>query len=165
MEIRNVCVADTEAIAAIRRQDGVREKILALSSERDAVTEDFIRSLADCDRGFTAVRDGEVVGFGVLLRNREPNRAHCASVAVMVDGDCHGMGIGHALLKRITQEADNVLKLHRLELLVLVDNKNAIKIYRDFGFCTEAVKRHAAVVNGKFVDEFLMGRIKAEDSK
>ena len=54
MEIRPVTIGDAEAIAEIRRQDGVREGVLGLSSERVAVTEDFLRSFGERDRGFVA---------------------------------------------------------------------------------------------------------------
>ena len=81
MEIRPVTIRDAEAIAEIRRQDGVREGVLGLSSERVAVTEDFLRSFGERDRGFVAVENGETVGFAVMLANREECRAHSGFIA------------------------------------------------------------------------------------
>lgn len=97
MEIRAVMPEDAEAIAAIRRQNGVREGVLALSSERINATAEFLNSLAERDRGFVAVENGEVVGFSVMITNREPCRAHSAFIAVMVNADFQQMGIGHKL--------------------------------------------------------------------
>ena len=66
MEIRPVMLEDAEAIASIRRQNGVREGVLALSSERINTTVDFLNSLTGRDRGYVAVENGEVVGFSGL---------------------------------------------------------------------------------------------------
>ncbi|WP_303150237.1 GNAT family N-acetyltransferase [uncultured Cloacibacillus sp.] len=164
MEIRPVTIGDAEAIAEIRRQDGVRESVLGLSSERVAVTEDFLRSFGERDRGFVAVENGETVGFAVMLANREECRAHSGFIAVMVDSGRQQRGIGEKLLSRITDCADNELSLHRLELLVLTDNEQAIKLYKRHGFEVEATKHHAAVVRGRFADEYLMGRLREKEA-
>lgn len=164
MEIRPVTIRDAEAIAEIRRQDGVREGVLGLSSERVSVTENFLRSFGEKDRGFVAVENGEIVGFAVMIANKEECRAHSAALAVMVDRDFQQRGIGGRLLSRITECADCELAFHRLELLVLTDNEQAIKLYKRYGFEVEAKKHHAAVVRGRFVDEYLMGRLRAKEA-
>ena len=61
--------------------------------------------------------------------------------------------------KKLLEEADNKLGLRRIELLVLTDNIPAINLYKKFGFKTEATRKNAAVKDGKFVDEYFMGRI------
>ncbi len=165
LEIRPVMLEDAEAIASIRRQNGVREGVLALSSERINTTVDFLNSLTGRDRGYVAVENGEVVGFSVMMANREPCRSHSAFIAVMVDTDFQQMGIGHRLLKHLVDRADNELMLHRLELLVLTENERAIKLYKDLGFMVEATKKHAAVVKGAFVSEYLMGRLRGEGAE
>ncbi len=165
LEIRPVMLEDAEAIAAIRRQNGVREGVLALSSERIDATASFLSSLTGRDRGFVAVENGRVVGFSVLIANREPCRSHSAFIAVMVDTNFQQKGIGHKLLKQLVDRADNELMLHRLELLVLTDNEKAIKLYKNLGFMVEATKKHAAVVKGEFVSEYLMGRLRGEGAE
>lgn len=159
MEIRPVEGCDAEVVSRIRRRDGVREGVLALTSERLEASQEFIASLGSGDRAFAALENGELAGMAVMLGNRTPKRRHCASVAVMVDTDFQGRGIGRELMSRLVDEADNVLNIRRLELLVLTDNVTAIKLYERFGFKIEAVRKHAAVKNGKFVDEYFMARI------
>lgn len=165
MEIRPVTISDAEAIADIRRQDGVREGVLGLSSERTSATENFLRSFGERDRGFVAVENGETVGFAFMLANKEECRAHSGFIAVMVDRHFQQRGIGGKLLSRITDCADNELGLRRLELLVLTDNEQAIKLYKRHGFQVEANRHHAAVVRGHFADEYVMGRLHAEEAK
>lgn len=142
----------------------MREGVMALSSDRTDFTENFLRSLTERDRAFTAVENGEVVGFAVMLVNKEECRAHSAAIAVMVDRDFQQRGIGDRLLGRLVECADGELGLHRLELLVLTDNEKALKLYRRHGFEVEATKRRAAAVNGRFADEYLMGRLRAEEA-
>ena len=128
-------------------------------------------SASECCRMFRRVTGETIFSYlnsyrleqgAVLLRSTAPRRAHCASIAVMVGAENHGVGIGSALLKRLLDEADRELCLHRLELLVLADNSAAISLYRKNGFSIEARRRHAAVRNGDFADEFMMARISAE---
>lgn len=159
MIIRPTKREDAEALAAIRRQDGVRENVLALSSERSNVTRDFIDSLAGGGYGFTAEKDGKVAGIAVILLNKHPRRTHCATIAIMVDTFFQGRGVGTALLKKVTEVADRELGLHRLELSVLADNERAIKLYKKFGFEVEATKKNSCIKAGAFADELYMGRI------
>jgi putative acetyltransferase len=56
--------------------------------------------------------------------------------------------------------ADNWYKLKRIELEVYVDNEIAINLYKKFGFNIEGKMKCYAIKNGKFVDAYLMARIK-----
>lgn len=66
------------------------------------------------------------------------------------------------LMKKLVDCADNELKLHRLELLVLTDNEVAVNLYKKYGFMVEATRWHAAVYKGKFANEYMMGRLRGE---
>ena len=159
MEIRPVSTEDAEQISHIRRLNGVREGVLAVTSERLDVTVDFINSLSEDDRAFVAVeKKGEIAGMAVMLKNRCFRRRHSAMLAVMVAPYYQEKGIGTALIKKLLVEADGKLALHRIELLVLTENKAAINLYKKFGFKIEATRKNAAVKDGKFVDEYFMGR-------
>lgn len=160
MQIRPVSIKDAEQISQIRRLDGVREGVLAVTSERLDMTVDFINSLSDNDRALVAVeKKGEIAGMAVMFQNRCFRRRHSAMLAVMVAPYCQGKGIGTDLIKKLIDEADEKLGFHRIELLVLTDNTPAINLYKKFGFTIEATRKNAAVKDGRFVDEYLMGRI------
>lgn len=160
MEIRPVSINDAEQISRIRRLNGVREGVLAVTSERLEVAVDFIKSLSDDDQAFVSVeKKGEISGMAVMLKNKGSGRMHSAKLAVMVAPYYQGKGIGTALIKKLIDEADGKLGLHRVELLVLTDNTPAINLYKRFGFTIEATRKNAAVKDGKFVDEYFMGRI------
>jgi len=163
--IRTALIEDAKTISAIRRQNGVREGVLALTSERLDTTTDFLKSLSNDDRAFVAVENQEVAGIAVMLKNTSPLRGHSAAVAIMVDPAYQGIGIGKALMQRIVEESSTILNLHRLELLVLTDNTPAIQLYKKFGFVIEATRKHAAVKNGIFVDEYLMGLVRPKEAE
>lgn len=162
MDIRPTKLEDAEELSMIRRQDGVRENVLALSSEREDTTRQFIRSLSGSGYGFTAVENGRVAGIAVIMPNKHPRRLHSAAVSIMVDAELQGRGIGAALMKKITAAADHELGLRRLELSVLTDNERAIRLYKKFGFVAEAVRKSSCINNGVFADELYMGRIAPE---
>ena len=159
MEIRTVSIQDAENISRIRRLNGVREGVLAVTSERLDATVNFIRSLSEYDRAFVAVENGEIAGMAVMLKNRCFTRRHSAKLAVMVAPYYQEKGVGSSLMKRLMDEADEKLGLRRIELLVLTDNIPAISLYKKFGFKIEATRKNAAVKDGKFVDEYFMGRL------
>ncbi|MFA6893680.1 MAG: GNAT family N-acetyltransferase [Synergistaceae bacterium] len=160
MQIRPIAIEDAEQISRIRRLDGVREGILAVTSERLDVTVNFIKSLSDDDRAFVAVeKKDEIAGMAVIVKNKCFKRRHSAMLAIMVAPYYQEKGIGTTLMKRLLDEADEKLFLRRIELLVLTDNTPAINLYKKFGFKIEATRKNAAVKDGRFVDEYFMGRI------
>lgn len=162
MIIRDARIGDAESISAIRRQKDVRETVLALTSERLEATLGFLDEISGRGRAFVAEKDGAVVGLCALMLCKSLRRGHCAELVVMVDSDHQGSGIGKALMKRALSEADDVLKLHRLELSVVTENKPAISLYEKLGFKIEATKKSSCIKGGRFADEYLMGRVRQE---
>jgi putative acetyltransferase len=56
--------------------------------------------------------------------------------------------------------SDDWLNLKRLELTVYVDNEPAIRLYRKFGFEMEGTRRADTFRDGKYVDSYVMARLK-----
>jgi putative acetyltransferase len=86
-------------------------------------------------------------------------RRHVASLGISVARQAQGQGIGTALMKALTDYADNWGHWLRIELTVYTDNFNAIKLYEKFGFEAEGVMRAYALRNGQYVDTLAMGRL------
>jgi putative acetyltransferase len=95
----------------------------------------------------------------VVTFPERPRRKHVGVIAICVDGDWQGKGVGAALMRAIVDLADNWLNLTRLELEVYADNEAAIHLYERFGFEVEGILRRHAFRDGEYVDSKVMGRL------
>lgn len=107
-----------------------------------------------------AVVDGKVVGQLGLHTSSRPRRRHVASFGIGVHDDWQGKGIGRALLQACLEMADNWLNISRLELEVYTDNEPAVRLYQSFGFELEGTKRMDAFRDGRYVDSYIMARLR-----
>lgn len=102
-----------------------------------------------------------VVGMlGVHTFPNRPRRRHAAAVGMGVHDDWQGKGLGTALMRACVEMADNWLNLMRLELEVYTDNEPAIRLYERFGFEREGTLRQYAFRDGRYVDSYLMARLR-----
>lgn len=163
--IRPVRPEDADDINIIRRQPETARFLLAIPSERVEQSQNFIANLRPNNHEFVAVVPeacgGEkIVGMAGLEQGNRPRVAHTATFGICIHQDYQNRGIGAALMKQITDLADNWLGLTRIELEVDVDNGRAIHLYKKFGFETEGRKRMAVLRDGQYVDTYLMSRVK-----
>lgn len=161
--IRPVRQADAQHINAIRRQRGVMPNTLGIPSERSERSEQFLSNVNDNSHMFVAALDeddNKVIGVLGLTVFANPRLRHSASFGLSVHEEYQGIGVGKALMAAMVDLADNWLMLKRIELGVLDGNERAFGLYRQFGFEVEGVKRAAAVRNGQYVDETIMGRVR-----
>ena len=59
--------------------------------------------------------------------------------------------------------ADKWLNLSRLELEVYTDNEPAVRLYKKFGFSVEGTLRRYALRAGRFVDAYMMARLRQDE--
>lgn len=92
---------------------------------------------------------------------RDINREHEKAEYGIFIGDEEGLGKGYATeAGRIVVEfAKRELKLHRLYLKVLYENKGAIKSYEKVGFQEEGILKDEVFLGGKYHNIVLMGMI------
>ena len=149
-----------EGVVRLRRMSGVIENILSMPSERAVKFEKLWEDVHANNHNFVAVTDENVViGCAGLFVESNPRKRHCGSISLIVDPTYHKQGIGSKLLTTILDIADNWLLLKRVELHVITDNTNAIKLYEKHGFQIEGTLRSAVISNGTYKDEHIMARI------
>lgn len=94
--------------------------------------------------------------------NRHDRRA---SFAIgILDAKLLGQGLGTAVTKLVLGHAFGELALHRISLRVLAFNERAIASYRKCGFSIEGREREAALIDGEWHDDIMMGILAHEFS-
>ena len=71
-------------------------------------------------------------------------------------------GFGSEVTGLMIQYAFETLNFNRLQLHVHVDNKAAVKVYKNHGFVIEGTLREAMYHYGRYCDFFVMGILKKE---
>jgi len=163
--IRPVQVGDGKGINALRRMPGVFENTLGIPSERIQRNEEYIQTLDRNSHQFMAViqdANGEehIIGMAGLKVYDNPRTRHVAGVGIMVHAEYQRQGVGTRLMEALLDIADNWLMLVRVELTVFVDNVPAIAMYEKLGFVIEGIKRAEAIRNGRYIDTYMMARLR-----
>jgi L-phenylalanine/L-methionine N-acetyltransferase len=149
---------DSEAIADLINLPGFRFGTLRLPFHTPEEVRRWMDQAQPGNIELVAVVDGQIVGSGGLQRF-SGRRAHVGRIGMGVHDAWRNRGIGTALLAALIEAADRWLGLRRLELNVYIDNEQAIRLYRRFGFDMEGTHRAFALRDGVLVDAFAMARV------
>lgn len=107
--------------------------------------------------------DGRPVGgvslWGIDLHNR---RAH---LGITIAAEARGKGYGTDAILVLLRYAFRDRGLHRVQLEVLADNSQALAAYRRAGFVEEGRTRQDAWVDGRFVDQVVMGVLRTDPGR
>ncbi|MFE9247653.1 GNAT family N-acetyltransferase [Streptomyces sp. NPDC007088] len=103
--------------------------------------------------------DGELAGYLRLLPPTPlPANAHVQAIlGLAVAGRARGRGLGRALLRAAVARARE-LGARRVTLRVLGHNTPARRLYASEGFVVEGVLPGEMYLDGRYVDDVLMGR-------
>jgi RimJ/RimL family protein N-acetyltransferase len=132
-------------------------------NEQVPKVEDYARRIADAGKAESGVMylariDGETVG--VIFGNRGAARRnrHALFLVLGVLQAYWNRRVGQSLL-RAMEHWVRTKGLHRLELTVQKRNTRAVALYERAGFQVEGTKRHSLIVNGEYLDEWLMSKL------
>jgi len=110
---------------------------------------------------FVADVQNKVVGI-VRVRIGQGRARHIGDLAMAVHDKHQGQGIGKMLMLTVIDLADNWLNLVRLSLDVYTDNERAMRLHKNFDFEIEGRIRASSYRNGKYIDSYLMGRLRPQ---
>ena len=125
-----------------------------------AELESVIRDTAEGkDFLLAAEADEGLVGYISAQRGRMNRIAHSAYIVVGILKDYRGRGIGTEFFRRLDIWAERE-RVTRLELTVICENSVAQRLYAKSGFEIEGVKRKSVCVDGKYLDEYYMAKLR-----
>lgn len=136
-------------------EPGERKATLDSQKSRlaNAVDSDYVQIyvLEDIDEGLLA-------GFCAGRRNANFRDKHTLQIVIGIRQIYTGKKWGQKLLTELEQWAKSV-DVSRLELTVMVNNNNAITLYKNLGYEIEGTKKNCVVLRSGFVDEHLMAKL------
>ncbi|MFD2177688.1 GNAT family N-acetyltransferase [Veronia pacifica] len=100
----------------------------------------------------------------MITMPHNPQYQSMVTFGITVAKECRGQGIGHQLLKYLFQQVKQWYAVERIELEVSADNTGARRLYEQFGFTAEGVKKKAVYTDGKFVDVVIMAKYLPNDN-
>lgn len=164
MEYRNLSVDEAEQLWSLMNQLDYETKYMLY--EPDERTKDLsgIESLIrDSVEGqdflLVAEADNKLIGYISAQKGRLNRIAHSAYIVVGILKDYRGKGIGTEFFKRLNVWAEES-KVVRLELTVICENESAKHLYTNSGFEIEGIKRKSVCVDGTYLDEYYMARVR-----
>jgi ribosomal protein S18 acetylase RimI-like enzyme len=108
--------------------------------------------------GALAEIEGELVGSLSLVRHRDSEKSkHVRNLAMGVAREYRGMGVGTALMDYAIRWARQ-RKVKKIVLSVFSTNRQAIALYKKFGFTSEGRRKSQFLIDDKYVDEIMMAR-------
>lgn len=106
---------------------------------------------------FVATIDGEIVGMINFGGGNRPRNRHVGEFGITVQQRAWGLGVGRELLQALIDWARETGVVRKINLRVRTDNVAGVKLYEKLGFVQEAKVSRDMIVNGEFVDIYLMG--------
>ena len=106
-----------------------------------------------------AEEDNKIVGYISAQKGGLNRIAHSAYIVVGILQKYRGKGIGTEFFKQLDDWAEEK-NITRLELTVICENEVAKHLYEKSGFEIEGIKRKSVLVDGIYLDEFYMAKIK-----
>lgn len=164
MKYRNLSINDTENFWEMLNQlDYETKYMLYEPGERTrnlSLIEKRIHSALE-GKNFLLVAetDKKLVGFISAEKGNLNRISHSAYIVVGILAEYRGRGIGTEFFKLLDVWADEN-RITRLELTVICENEVARHLYEKSGFEIEGVKRNSVFIDGKYMDEFYMAKIR-----
>ncbi|WP_257253477.1 MULTISPECIES: GNAT family N-acetyltransferase [unclassified Endozoicomonas] len=106
--------------------------------------------------------NGKVAGHLGIRMFSKPRKKHVVTFGISVHPDFQGQGVGSRLVDEMIQLCDNWLNVVRIELGVFTENKQAIALYKKYGFEIEGTSRFDCFRRGQYSSTYQMARIRPD---
>jgi RimJ/RimL family protein N-acetyltransferase len=163
-KVRRADESDSAAIIELRRALMTETSFMLLepgefqeSAEEEAKRIGRLNARDNCLM-LLAEEDSHPIGTLTAYGGETRRMRHRATLAVGVAKAHWGKGVATALLEYALRWSRE-MRLRRIELTVHTTNERAIAAYKRCGFQVEGVRQSSLLVDGKYVDEYLMAVI------
>jgi RimJ/RimL family protein N-acetyltransferase len=106
-----------------------------------------------------ALDEGGVIGWCHVIPFEHAIATHSGNLVMGLLPGYRGQHLGERLIRQTLEAADS-FGLKRVQLEVFATNAPAACLYRKVGFVEEGVKRRAVCIDGVYIDEIMMARLK-----
>lgn len=161
--IREIREEDAENhLALCYKLDEETKFMLYEPGERNTPLElhrDFVQSvMASANSTILLAEDGDqLVGYLLVDGGKMRRIKHAGYIVLGILSAYQGQGLGTRLFQALEKWRENT-EITRLELTVITQNQAAVFLYQKMGFEIEGTKKKSLYLEGKYVDEFYMGR-------
>ncbi|MFU2164630.1 GNAT family N-acetyltransferase [Streptococcus pluranimalium] len=136
-----------------------KEMSLEVLEESLSISEASLNSIC-----LLAKLEGQLIGLLNVVGSESSYTGHIGDLFIAVKKAYTGYGIGHTLMELACDWAQHSPMIKRLELTVQARNERAIKLYQDFEFEIEGVKKRALRLDdGRYIDLLMMSKWIGDD--
>ena len=163
MKIRQIETGDAEKfLKMLKKLDTQTRYMMYEPKERKTTVEQQVNIIENNKRSgnpiFIVEVDEEIVGFLGGRRGNFNRIRHSVYIAMGILEEYRGMGIGRRLMEELDSWAVKN-NISRSELTVVCENERAVNLYESMGYKVEGRKKKSLVVDGKYLDEYYMGKL------
>ncbi|MEE1131500.1 MAG: GNAT family N-acetyltransferase [Caryophanon sp.] len=155
MNIERATKYDAEALSELIMRVEKSGMMMANPGERQLTAAQVERFIERTSALFVAKQESKLAGYLMVQQENMERTKHRASIAIGVDENVRGQGVGTKLFEACITWAKEQ-KIHRLELTYIAYNDAARALYEKVGFCEEGVKQHSLYIDGQYVNEYYM---------
>jgi len=147
--------------------EAIKNVVNSVASEKYFVVPE--RSREDWDEAIREIKrrkgliiiaqaDEKTIGMAHLVRGKFEKNKHVGLLGISILKEFRRMGVGTAMMNYIMEWARRQKGLEKISLTVFSTNEAAINLYRKFEFQIEGVSKRQHRIEGKYIDETIMGK-------
>ena len=165
IDFRELTLSDYDAFQALRALalDSTPEAFGATNEEEQSLLRQRFEATAQHTINFTlgAFEHDYLVGIlGFIKQERQKSKHKGGIWGVFVRPNYRGKGLAAGLLNLAIDKAFQNPELLQINLSVGAENTAAIHLYERLGFVRYGLEKNALCINGRFVDELLMVKVR-----
>lgn len=165
LRLRQATTDDVDARLSLGNHAEIAEMFGVSRSASRPLTADgaarWVRRLFDQSHAWVIEVQGRLIGE-IRLDNVDLHDRRASMAVAIFDPTLLGKGLGSEAIILLLRHAFADLQLHRIGVRVLAYNQRAIRAYEKRGFVIEGREREAALVNGSWHDDVMMGLLEHE---